>query len=97
MANKEKRLRKILLNSRMKGQLKSVKTLDEAIIIIVRDPHRPDKIGFFNKLGYQTELDRGETFPEENVYFTVPSNPRNINGVIKSIITKERGPVVSPK
>ena len=89
MADKEKRLRKILLNSCLKGQLKLVKTLEEAHIIIVQDPRYPGKNTFFNRCGYQTELNRGETFPEECVYFTVPTNPRNIRQITKRVILKD--------
>ena len=89
MADKEKRLRKLLLNSRLKGQLKLVKTLEEAHIIIVQDPRYPGKNVFYNRRGYQTALDNGETFSEERVYFTVPSNPRNIRQITNSIICKD--------
>ena len=97
MADKEKRLRKILLNSCLKGKLKPVKTLEEAHIIIVQDPHCPGQNTFFNKLGYQTALDRGDTFPEERVYFTVLSNPRNIREITKSIILKDPKPAMTPR
>ena len=89
MADKEKRLRKILLNSALKGKLKLAKTLEEAHIIIVQDPRYPGKNTFYNRRGYQTALDNGETFPEECVYFTVPTNLRNIRQITKSIILKD--------
>ena len=89
MADKEKRLRKILLNSALKGKLKLVKTLEEAHIIIVQNPRYPGKNTFYNRCGYQTALDNGETFPEECVYFTVPTNLRNIRQITKSIILKD--------
>ena len=90
MADKEKRLRKILLNGCLKGQLKLVKTLEEAHIIIVQDPRYPkDKIMFYNRGGYQAALNNGETFPEECIYFTTPTNPRNINQITKRIILKD--------
>ena len=89
MADKEKKLRKLLLNSRLKGRLKLVKTLEEVHIIIVQDPRYPGKNTFYNRRGYQTELDNGETFPEECVYFTIPTNPRNIRQITNSIIIKD--------
>ena len=92
MADKEKRLRKILLNSALKGKLKLAKTLEEAHIVIVQDPRYPGKNFFYNRCGYQTALDNGETFPEECVYFTVSSNPRNIREITKSIIFKRPKP-----
>ena len=87
MADKEKRLRKILLKHKYKGILKPVKTLEEAHIIIVEDPHTRKKAQFFNKEMYQLAIDRGVTFPEHQVHFLVPSNPRNIRQVIESIVT----------
>ena len=89
MADKEKRLRKLLTKSGMKGQLKLVKTLEEAHIIIVQDPHYPDKNTFFNRVGYQRELDNGETFPQECVYFTVPTNPRNRRQLEQSLMSNK--------
>ena len=89
MADKEKRLRKILLNGCLKGQLKLVKILEEAHIVIVQDPHYPNKIMFYNRDGYQAALNNGETFPEERVYFTAPTNPGNIRQITKSIILKD--------
>ena len=89
MADKEKRLRKILLNSALKGELKLVKTLEEAHIILVQDLRYPGKNTFYNRRGYQKALDNGETFPEECVYFTLPTNLRNIRQITKSIILKD--------
>ena len=95
MADKEKKLRKLLSNSGLKGQLKLVKTLEEAAIIIVKDPIRKGKNTFFNRRGYQMLLDRGETFPEELVYFTVPTNPRNMSEIGRSILKKTPGTTVA--
>ena len=97
MADKEKRLRKILLNSALKGKLKPAKTLEEAHIVIVQDPCYPGKNVFYNKVGYKMALDRGETFPEECVYFTVSSNPRNIREITKSIIFERQNPIITPR
>ena len=78
MADKEKRLRKILAKIGWKGQLKPVATFEEAHIIIVQGPHDPDKFTYFNRAGYQRELDNCEMFPEECIYyFTAPTNRRN--------------------
>ena len=39
MADKEKRIQKFLAKAGFKGKLKSVKTLEEATIVIVEDSH----------------------------------------------------------
>ena len=87
MADKEKRLRKILLKYRYKGILKSVKTLEEAIIVLVEDPRTRKNNQFFHKEIYQLALDRGDTFPEHLVHFLVLSNSRNIRQVTESKVT----------
>ena len=97
MADKKKRLRKILLNSNLKGKLKPAKTLEEAQIIIVQKPNKPSKNTFFSKIGYQMALEKGVTFPEERIYFTVSSNPRNTKQIVESILTKDSPTLVSPK
>ena len=38
MADKEKRLRKLLTKVNLKGKLKSVKTYEESSIVLVEDP-----------------------------------------------------------
>ena len=87
MADKEKRLRKILLKFGHKGKLKPVKTLEEAFIVFVEDPHNHKNNQLFHKRVYQMVLDRGDTFPENLVHFLIPSNSRNIRQVIESIVT----------
>ena len=90
MADKEKRLRKILFHANLRGKLKMVKTLEEAYIVIVQHPHGPHNCFVYHKNRYQEELNKGETFPEEHVYFTVPTNPRNIRQITNSIVFKDR-------
>ena len=77
MADKEKRLRKILLNAGLKGKLKPVNTLEEAHIIIVENRNDKNKTQFIRKDSYLRMLEDGYTFPEETVYFTVFTNPRH--------------------
>ena len=90
MADKEKRLRKALLNSNLRGKLKTVKTLEEAYIVIVLHPLDSRNCFVYHKDRYQDELNSGETFPEEYVYFMVPTNPRNIKQITNSIVFKDR-------
>ena len=86
MADKEKKLRKILLKYGLKGKLKPVKTLEEAFIVFVGDPRNPKNNQLFHKRVYQMALDRGDTFPEDLVYFLIPTNSWNIRQVIESIL-----------
>ena len=76
MADKEKRLRKILTKKGFKGQLKSVATLEEAHLVWVENFEGKSNI-VVNKDTYFKMIERGYTFPEEDVYYLVSTNPRN--------------------
>ena len=91
MADKEKRIRKFLNKINIKGKLKTVKTLDEASIVIILDPHTAINSLFYDKAGYQMALLRGETFPEDTVHFLTPTNPRNNDLVTRGLLFKTRG------
>ena len=87
MADKEKRLRKILLNTNLKGKLKMVKTLEEASIVVVEALCRADKNLIFDKNGFKYMQSNGKTFPEDKVHFLVSTNPRDRRLVEKSILS----------
>ena len=74
MVDKEKRLRKILLKSGIKGVLKPVNTLEEARIIIIDGKPAAKFVGVDT---YKQWIDEGHTFPEESIHYLVSSNPRN--------------------
>ena len=96
MADKEKRLRKFLNRMNIKGKLKTVKTLNEASIIIILDPHTAIKSLFYDKAGYLTVISRGVTYPEEMVHFLTPTNPRNIDLVTRGLLSKTYGLEAKP-
>ena len=86
MADKEKRLRKILLNINLKGKLKTVKTLEEACLVLI------NKIGLgtfrlTRKEDYSELIERGYTFPEEEVYYLVSTNPRDAQSIERKYLT----------
>ena len=81
MADKEKRLRKILLKAGLKGQLKSVTTLEETHIIIIENEQSSTKTQLIGKDSYVKALENGYTFPEDRVHYLVSSNPRNMRNV----------------
>ena len=88
MADKEKRLRKILSKRGWKGKLKLVATLEEASIVVVEDPCSATKDLIFDKNGFKYMQSNGETFPEDRVYFLVSTNPRDRRLVEQSILSK---------
>ena len=97
MADKEKRLRKILFHANLKGKLKSVKTYEESSIVVVEDPCSATKNVFFDKRGFEYALLNGETFPEDRVHFLVSTYPRNRQLVERSVISNNRGLMDRPK
>ena len=91
MADKEKRLRKILVRIDKRGVLKHVRTLEEAHVVLVEDHTNPFKYVFYKKEEYQYVLTNGYEFPEERVYFLVATNPRNRRQVVQSVLSPRHG------
>ena len=82
----------------MKGELKQVDTLKEALIVLVDYPEEPTKYAIFKKEMYQRVLANGFTYPEDRVYFLVPTNPRNRRQLEQSLTTNKYGRLrMSPK
>ena len=93
MADKAKRLRKILLKIYMRGILKPAKTLEEAHLVLVEDTEDPTKYTFYKKEDYKQVLANGSIFLEDKVHFLVSTNPRNRRQVEQSIMTNKFGEV----
>ena len=87
MADKEKRLRKILAEVGLKGKLKSVKTYEESSIVVVEAPYEANKNLIFDKNGFKYVQSNGKTFPEDRVHFLVSTNPRDRRLVEQSILS----------
>ena len=86
MADKEKRLRKILVKKGWKGKLKSVATLEEARLVLVnRRGH--SELQLIGKDNYLTMIEKGYTFPEEEVYYVVSPNPRDSKHIEEKYVT----------
>ena len=81
MGDKEKRLRKILVKSGWKGKLKSVAILEEAHIVLVEDRQCCRRTQLIGKDTYLKMIERGYTFPEEDVYYLVSTNPRDMKHI----------------
>ena len=77
MADKGKRLRKILVKKCLKGQLKPVESLEEAHIILTEDRQCINRTLIIGRDTYKRLVEEGRTFPEDNVHFLVSTNPRN--------------------
>ena len=80
MADKEKRFRKILLKKGMKGKLKLVDTLEEAHFVLVNRKGLSE-IFFIKKEVLLEMIEKGCNFPEEEVYFVVSTNPRDMKRI----------------
>ena len=85
MADKEKRLRKLLSKMGWKGRLKSVATLEEAHMIIIENGQSMTKSQLMRKDNYVMALENGYTFPEDRIHYLVHSNPRDVRNVARSI------------
>ena len=91
MAEKSKRLRKILEKAGLKGQLKQVGSLDEAHLVLIMNPDRRAQFAFAGKDEYKWALENGETPPEGEIYFLVSTNPRNQWGIAPRLLTNKFG------
>ena len=91
MADKEKRIQKFLTKTRLKGKLKSVKTLEEATVVVVEDPRDKANNEVYDRTHYQMVLEKKGPFPEDRVHFLTSTNPRNKRLVERGIFTKSKG------
>ena len=91
MTDKEKRIQKFLTKVGLKGKLKSVKTLEEATVVVVEDPRDRVKNVFYDRAQYQITLERSGPFPADQVHFLTSTNPRNKGQVERGIFTKAKG------
>ena len=91
MADKEKRLRKILVKRGWKGQLKSVATLEEAHMIVLENEQTITKTQLIGKDSYREFLEQGYTFPEDQVHYVVSSNPRNARNIENRFMSNSYG------
>ena len=85
MADKSKRLRKILLKHALKGVLIPVNTLEEALIIIIDEKPAAKFAGVD---AYKRWIDKRHTFPEESIHYLTASNPRNRRRMEHRFLTK---------
>ena len=91
MADKLKRLNKILVKKGLKGQLRPVETLEEAHIILIENKQCVDKTALVGKDTYKELIEEGHTFPEDNVHFLVSANPRNRWNIERRFLTNATG------
>ena len=91
MADKLKRLRKILDKKGLKGQLKPVETLDEAHIISIEDKQSINRSPFMGKDAYKRMIENGHTLPSDIVHFLVSANPRNRWNIEQRLLSNKVG------
>ena len=87
MEDKEKRLRKILVKINMKGRLKLVASLDEAHLVLVEDKQCASRTKLIGKDSWLIMIEKGYTFPEEEVYYVVSANPRDRKHIEQKYLT----------
>ena len=86
MADKEKRLRKILSKMNIKGRFKLAATLEEAHLVLI-DARERSKFYLVEKDSYLIAIENGYIFSEEGVYYLVSANPRNRQLVEQKYLT----------
>ena len=91
MVDKEKRIQKFLTKVGLKGKLKSVKTLEEASVVIVEDPRNKCDNVIYDICHYQIALERSGPFPADRIHFLTSTNPNNKGLVERGIFTKAKG------
>ena len=91
MADKEKRIQKFLAKVGLKGKLKSVKTLEDATVVIVEDSRNKYNNDIYDIHHYQILLERSGPFPADRVHFLTSTNPRNKGLVERGLFTKTQG------
>ena len=96
MADKDKRIQKFLSKIRLKGKLKSVKTIEEATVVIVEDPRNKGNNEVYDIYHYQIALEKRGPFPEDWVHFLTSTNPRNKSLVERGIFIKSQGSETLP-
>ena len=87
MADKRKRLQKILVKKFLKGQLKPVDNLEDAHVILIEDRQCIHRTTLIGRDTYKDLLEEGHTFPEDNVHFLVSTNPRNTWSIENRLFT----------
>ena len=90
MSDKEKRIQKFLTKVGLKGKLKSVKTLEEATVVIVEDLRNKCDNVIYDVYHYQITLEGSGPFPADRVHFLTSTNPRNKGLVERGIFTKAK-------
>ena len=91
MADKRKRLQKILVKKGMKGQLRPVETLGDAHIIVIEDKQCINQSAFMGKDAYKRMIENGGTFPSDIVHFLVSANPRNRWNIEQRLLSNKVG------
>ena len=81
MADKEKRLRKILAKRAWKGRLKPVGTLEEAHIVLLEDRQCINKSMLLERDAYRQKIEEGYMFPEDQIHYLISTNPRNVRNI----------------
>ena len=87
MTDNEKRFRKILSKKGLKGKLKLVDTFEQSHFVLFNRKGLGELL-FIRKGAYSEMIERGYTFPEKEVYFTVSSNPRDSKHIEERYLTQ---------
>ena len=77
MTDKSKRFEKIFKKKGFRKWLKQVDSLENSDFVLIENKRCRDESIIFTTEDYKTEIERGETYPPDVVYFLGIINKRN--------------------
>ena len=77
MTERSKQLEKILMKKGMKNLFKPFDSLENSDFVLIENKRCINESSILTTENYKNILERGETYPPENVHFLVIRNRRN--------------------
>ena len=81
MTDRSKRFEKIFKKRGLKKWFKTVDSLENSDFVLIENKRCRDKSIIFTTEEYKTEIERGETYSPDVVYFLGIINKRNIQNI----------------
>ena len=86
MTNRSKRLEKFLKERGLKKWFKPVDSLENSDFVLIENKRCRDKSIIITTENYKTEIERGETYSPDIVYFLGIINKRNTQAIKYAIL-----------
>ena len=89
MTERSKRLEKILSKKGVKNMFKPFNSLENSDFVLIENKSCIHESGILTTEDYKDILERGATFPPENVHFLVIRNRRNSQTIKNAIASRQ--------